>query len=197
MNRIKSTVQSLQEIYAIVIALAIAEAFIQFVPDPKSSCEQAGIQWEQLLPLVSLLILVVPFYHGMTRFLSEMYQKGRVNNFYGVWLFLDCCVFTIEAVLFFILARSLPKVLWFRFYSTVMALLVLDISWGMLTWCCRTSLIRFWVIVNLCTIPFLGVLLLMCRNSTSWWAISLAFLLVLARTIADYWTSWELYFPKL
>lgn len=197
MNTIDSTVGSLQQIYAIVIALAIAEAFMQFVLDPKPSCEQAGIQKERILPLLSLLILVVPFYHGMTRFFCDVYQEDQINDFYGVWLLVDCCVFTVEACLFFILARSLPKDRWLTFYLTVMVLLILDIFWGMLVWCCRTSVIRYWVIVNLCTLPLLGIILFKFRKSTSWWAISLAFLVVLARTVADYCTGWEFYFPKL
>ena len=197
MSTIESTVGSLQQIYAIVIALAIAEAFMQFVLDPKSSCEQVGIQKERFLPLLSLLFLVVPFYHGMTRFFCEVYHEDQINNFYGVWLLVDCGVFTIEAGLFFILARSLSKERWFTFYLTVMVLLILDIFWGMLVLCCRTNIICSWVIVNLCTVPLLGIILLKFRKSTSWWAIFLAFLVVLARSVADYYTGWEFYFPKL
>jgi len=197
MNTIESTVGSLQQIYAIVIALAIAEAFMQCVPESNSSCEHVGMKKERLLPLVSLLILVVPFYHGMSRFFCEVYQEDRINDLYGMWLLVDCGVFTIEAGLFFILARSLPKDRWFTFYSTVRVLLIIDIIWGTLVWCCRTNIIRSWVIVNLCTVPLLSIILFKFRKSTSWCAIFLAFLVILFRTIADYWAGWEFYFPAI
>jgi len=195
-DAIECTVKSLQWIYAIVIALSIGEAFKQFVPDADPGPDKRGIRWDRLPFLCCLLILVVPFYHGMTRFFSDMYSKDKIDGYYGIWLLLDCSVFTVEAGLFFILARSLSKDLWLRFAWTVMVLLVLDIEWGALVWKFRSSSISWWVIVNLCSVPCLAPVLLTFRKSSSWWAISLASFVILARTAADYWTGWQFYFSR-
>lgn len=190
------TVKSLQWIYTIVIALSIGEAFKQIVPDAGLGEDKRGIHWERLPLLLSFLLLVVPFYHGMTRFLSDMYSEDKIDRYYGIWLLLDCSVFTIEAGLFFILARSLSKDLWLRFSWGVMVLLLLDIEWGALVWKFRPSSISWWVMVNLWSVPCLAGASLASRKRNPWWGISLTSLVILARTVADYWTSWEFYFPK-
>lgn len=194
-NAIESTIKSLQWIYAIVIALSIGEAFKQIMSDSAHDHKMYKIQWDRLPLLFSMLVLVVPFYHGMTRYFCEMYQSQCINESYGIWLLIDCSVFTIEASLFFILARSLSRQYWLRFISVVMVLLFLDIEWGVLIWKCRTASISDWVMVNLWTLPCLGTVLLIFRKSNSWWPILLTSLVILARTSADYLTGWELYFP--
>jgi hypothetical protein len=154
---IQSTVKSLQCIYAIVVALSISEAFKQLVPYPVSPSKKCGIQWNYLPSLISLLILIVPFYQGMTLWFSNMYCTDQTNQTYSLWLLVDCVAFTVEAGLFFILSRYLPKDLLRRFHCIVIAHLFLDIVWGVFAWKYRTSLISSWVIVNICTIAFLAV----------------------------------------
>lgn len=192
---IQSTVKSLQCIYAVVIALSIGEALKQLVPDPLNSSESPRIHWDRLPSLLSLLILIVPFYQGMTRWFSDMYCTDRIQQTYGLGLLVDCAAFTVEAGLFFVLARSLGKNLWWQFNCTVVVLLGLDIVWGVFAWRYRTITISSWVIVNVCTVPFLTGVLYAWYKTTSWLAISLASLVILARTVADYWTGWQFYFP--
>ncbi len=195
-DAIECTVKSLQGIYAIVIALSIGEAFKQFVPDADLGSDRRAVRWDRLPLLCSLLVLVVPFFHGMTRFLSDMYAQDKIDGYYGIWLLIDCSVFTVEAGLFFILARSLSKDLWLRFGWTVMVLLLLDVAWGVLVWTCRTSSISSWVIINVLSAPCLAGVLLAFRKNCSSWAISLASFVILARTVADYSTGWRFYFPR-
>lgn len=192
---VESTVESLKWIYGVVIALSISAAFMQFGFDADSGVP--GVHWDRFLSLCSLLLLVVPFYHGMCRYFCEMYDTKRIGPHYGLWLLADCLAFTVEAGLFFILARSLPRSLWLQFNLAVIVLLFWDVLWGALVWKCRTNVISSWVIVNLCTIPLLTAVVLCLRRTASWWGVSLAFLVVLVRAVADYWTSWEFYFPKV
>ncbi|MBN2316576.1 MAG: hypothetical protein JXM79_21795 [Sedimentisphaerales bacterium] len=189
---VQSTVKSLEWIYGVVLALSISEAFIQFASNPNS--EVLGIQWNRLLSLCSFLLLVVPFYHGMSRYFCEMYNSDQINSRYAVWLLFDCIAFTVEAGLFFILTRSLSKNLWLQFVLVIIVLLLWDIIWGAFVWKYRTNIIRFWVIVNLCTIPLLLTVLFFCK-SASWWGISLTFIVILVRTIVDYRKGWNFYFP--
>ncbi len=191
---VQSSVKSLEWIYGVVLALSISEAFLQFASAPGSKVP--GIQWNCLLSLCSFLLLVIPFCHGMSRYFCEIYDREQVDPHYGNWLLVDCTAFTVEAGLFFILAGSLAKDLWLQFAIVVVVLLFWDVLWGALVWKWRTSIISSWVIVNLCTIPLLVAVLLGFHESTSWWGISLTFLVILARTVADYKTGWEFYFPK-
>jgi hypothetical protein len=195
---IECTVKSLQSIYGIVIALAIAEAFKQFVPSPDSDPAKCGIKWSHLPSLLSLLALVVPFYHGMTRWFSVAYYADEILQPYGFWLLVDCVAFTAEAGLFFILARSLPTSLWWRFTLTTVALLGLDILWGVFAWKYRTNLIISWVIVNICTVPVLvGVSVILRKYAAQLPLLASHSVLVvlLVRTTVDYWTGWPFYFP--
>jgi len=193
---IQSTIKPLQWIYAIIIALSIGEAFKEFVSSSDAAPSMRGIHWERLPSLVSMMILVIPFYHGMARYFCGMYCAYGIDTSYGKWLLFDCIVFTTEAGLFFVLARSLPRQLWWRFSLVVMILLCLDIEWGGLIWKYRTASISNWVLVNLWTVPCLGAVLLGFRKSTSWWPILLTSLIIFARTSVDYLTGWEFYFPK-
>jgi fumarate reductase subunit D len=198
---IECTVRNFQWIYTVVIALSVGEAFKQFVPDRRLRQQKSGVHWDQLPSLLSLLFLVVPFFHGMTRFFHIMYSKEKINELYGAWLLVDCATFTVEAALFFVLARSLPTSLWSQFSVTVMVLLWLDIVWGVFTWKYRTSLISPWVIVNVCTMPALmGVFLfLRSRKRTPRLAVTASILVLgglVIRTVVDYSTGWAFYFPK-
>lgn len=191
---VPSTVESLKWIYGVVIALSITEAFRQFALDGNSTV--AGIQWDRFLPLFSLLLLVVPFYHGMSRYFCEMYDPSKIDRHYGLWLLVDSFAFVVEAGLFFVLARSLSRPLWLQFNVAVITLLFGDVLWGVFAWRYRTCSISFWVIVNLCTVPFLVAILLVSRNGASWWGMSLASFVILVRAMADYWAGWRFYFPE-
>jgi len=195
------TVKSLQWIYTIVIALSIGEAFKQFMPNgaPGNGEAKYVIQWDRVAPLLSVLLLVIPFYHGMARWFSTIYCTDEAHQPYGGWLLLDCAAFTVEAGLFFVLARSLDRSLWRRFNWTVAVLLAFDIVWGVLAWGCRSSSIASWVIVNACMVLILTAALFILRKHKGHPSLSmlLFFLLViLVRTILDYWTGWDYYFPK-
>jgi hypothetical protein len=194
-KKIQSTVKSLEWIYGVVIALAISEAFIGFASSVDSKVP--GLQWDRIFSLCSFLLLVVPFYHGMCRYLCEMYETTPVKPDYGRWLLIDCLAFTVEAGLFFVLAHSLPKHLWVQFSLGLIVLLFWDVLWGAFVWKCRTNIISSWVIVNLCTMPALAVVILCLRTNTSWWGVSLVFFAVLIRAVADYGTMWSFYFPRI
>jgi hypothetical protein len=196
---IPSTLESLKWIYGVVIALSIGEAFTQVVLPAESKVP--GIQWDRLPSLCSLLLLVVPFYHGMSRFFCETYDIQKVRPCYGLWLLFDCVVFTIEAALFFVLARSLSKDLWWQFGWTTLILLLLDITWGILTWKFRPSSasdsISWWVRVNLGSMSCLAIVLLVLHECSQWLVVSMIASVLLARTAADYATAWDFYFPTV
>jgi len=78
-ERIKErSVDSLQQIYAVVIALAIAQAIQSLLKDPVSGAVLARIQILVGLPaFVAFLVTLVPFWHGMNRHLDRCYLEKK------------------------------------------------------------------------------------------------------------------------
>ncbi len=195
-DAIKSTTDSLAWIYGVVIALSIGQAFVQFAS--ATDAAEPQIRWDRLPSLLSFLLLVIPFYHGMARHFHESHNGKKDLSRHGIWLLTDCLVFTIEAGLFFVMGCCLSIDHWLCFNLVALILLFLDALWGtFVSRFCKNDSIRSWVLVNLCAIPLLIVIMLCVKKEARWYGASLAFLIILGRTIADYWTGWDFYFPKI
>jgi len=54
--------------FAIVLALALAEAFKQSVSDKVEEADHEVIFWRKVPALCSFLLLIIPFYQGMSRY---------------------------------------------------------------------------------------------------------------------------------
>ena len=174
--------------WAIVLALALVEAFKTVVEEGKF------IHWNGLYSLCSFLLLILPFYQGMNRYLLVTY--GDVAALPTSGPFLVSAEFMVESALFFVLSRTLRPEEWQHFYWVVVVLLVFDSIW----WILRApphATIQGWTILNLVTSIFILALLLLGRRLPYQphlpAAIGTAAMLV--RTIIDYWVSWSLFFP--
>jgi hypothetical protein len=195
-SSLQSSVESFGRLFAIILALAIGEAFKQFVAD-KAEAGQRKIHWDRAWSLVAFIFLVVPFFHGMARYFFDTYHAPPRPNPYWFYLIIDTMGFTFEAVLFFILSRSLDPKEWVKFYLTVIVLLAFDIVWGSwVAWRVNPA-IRFWVYVNLLAVPALGILLWV-GKARDWSGNKIAaasMLLLILRTVVDYYLSHDFYFP--
>ena len=194
---IESTVQSLQWIYTVVIALAIGEAIGKVVGKDNTNSDRR-IQWNRLAALITFVFIVVPFYHGMARYLQTVYDPSSPPSTfgwsYGIFLLFDVAVFAIEAFLFFVLARSLQPKNWTQFHGAVLILLLVDIGWGVAVLCLHgITQILPWVIIN-CVAFFLllGVWRFLAQRSAGLW---IATAVVILRTMFDYIFTWSFYFP--
>ncbi|HWZ46263.1 MAG TPA: hypothetical protein VNW97_22515 [Candidatus Saccharimonadales bacterium] len=193
-DAIKSTIQSLQYVYTVVLALSLGEAIRQVVADNVN--DVGKIHWDRTLNLASFLLLIVPFLQGMNRYFFDIYLNPGPPNPYAGRLLVDGFVFTVESSLFFVLARSLPKVQWPRFNLTVVVLLALDAAWGFVTWRLHGGTVGKWVIYDILTLPLLLPILIFFKSKRdSWIGPILCVLTMLGRTILDYFCSWDFYFP--
>lgn len=221
---VKSSVESLGRLFTIVMALAIGEAFKQFVSDKAEKPEDRHIHWGRIWALIAFMLLVVPFSHGMARYVYETYQHQKLPEPYWIFLSIDSLVFMTESVLFFILSRSLPIVQWRRFYIAVFCLLALDAVWGLFTFYLHKPEMGSWAYVNLVTCLLLAIILLYKTkggkpvepapspspapevkpgekpksDAEKVWptlGAGIALVVVLARTIADYYVCFDFYFP--
>jgi hypothetical protein len=175
--------------WSIVLALALVEAFKTVVEEGKF------IHWDRLYSLGSFLLLILPFYQGMNRYLLVTYgDAASLPTPYAP--FLVSAEFMVESALFFVLSRTLRSEEWQHFYWVVFVLLAIDSIW----WILRApphETIQGWTILNLVTSIFILGLLLLGRRLPYQphlpAAIGTAAMLV--RTIIDYVISWSFYFP--
>src|SRR5262249_9401946 len=157
--------------------------------------KERHIHWDRLWALVAFLALVLPFFHGMSRYFFDSYHEASRPRPYYVFLILDSFAFTFESVLFFVLSRSLPKVQWRRFYFPVTLLLLVDIFWATISAFCHAPEMWKWVEVNAVFTPLLLEVLAGFRAPDSWWGMRLATVLIVLRMFADFAVSFPFYFP--
>jgi hypothetical protein len=139
-------VENIQSIYSIVLALAIAEAFVQTVRETKPAEEKHATtiaSWfecvhpSRLISLIVFLLLAAPFFQGNQKYLYLQYIEplhlpNPPKSISAHWLNFDCLIFSMEAGLFFVMSRSLSARRWQQFYGTIIVLLLLDLVWASL-----------------------------------------------------------------
>lgn len=137
-------VENVQSIYTIILALAVAEAFNQAIKESKPVEERPATtlaRWfdcfhhSRVVSLLVFLLMIVPFFQGNQKYLYLQYiEPLRGSNppksISALWLNFDCVVFSIEAGLFFVMARSLSAHRWQQFYAAIIVLLSLDLVWA-------------------------------------------------------------------
>lgn len=206
---INSTTDSLKAIYTVLLALSLGEAFSQLVEKNPNAPDNSPreIRLDRIANLVPFVLLIIPFIQGMDRYFFDRYHGDTRPTPYAGHLLWDCVVFTLEGSLFFILARSLTWDRWKRFYGTVMTLLALDALWGL------TVFFRFhppavlsWIILDfatllvvvvVCFIPKGWVPYFRQQQWAHWWFRPVVALVIMViRTVADYYLAWGFYFPS-
>jgi nucleoside 2-deoxyribosyltransferase len=194
---ILSSVNNLHTIFSIVLALALAEAFKQFVSDsPTEPQGQTPIHWDRLMALVAFLLLLIPFYHGMGRYFYDVYHSKSIPHPYPLHLIVDSLAFLIEGSLFFVMSRALARTMWRRFYWAVVMILAVDTVWAFFVWWTHRPEIVEWLIMNCIFLPVFAAILGWCRGRIAKWGPVVALVAMLIRTVGDYATSWDFYFPE-
>ena len=183
--------------FSIVLALALGEAFKQYV----SEKDNGSIQWDRSLALVTFLLLILPFYQGMNRYLLQTYGgPAAAGNQAAVFLIIDGVAFLVESALFFAMSRNLPNSRWVYFYSIVLALLAVDTIWGISALQHASSgasvAIWSWIKLNACSCMLLLGLIGWGRKFSALAVASVGAAAMLARTILDYIISWDFYFSN-
>lgn len=201
-DAVVSAVKALQLVYTFVLAIAIGSAFSEFVEYREGDENEQvprTLRWRRLFSLTALLLLAVPFIHGMHRYFFDVYLTSNEHpDPYSVYLLIDTIVFTIEAGLIVILSRLLRIIDCRDFVRTIIILLFLNIMWGsFVAWAHTPDVVR-WVFLNACTVPLLVAIWwwLGRPKLKKWWLVPSVTLAILAlRTFCDYLIRWDFYFP--
>ncbi|SRR6266542_1351822 len=188
-NRQERSVNHLQELYGVVVAIALGLAVDRLIPPAGHA-----IEYRHWLLALALLVTLVPFYHGALRHLDEQYAQGGTPGRAGSVL-VDFFVLFLEGCAFLALAVSVgrPHV----FARAFLLLLALDIVWALLTnfiLAKETPLPAqmSWLLINIVTSGALLIFLATDYDTTRvlWYAIPA---MGLARTVIDLKFTWRFY----
>lgn len=191
---ISRAVESLANIYAVVIGLALAQAIETLVVKSPSSGigVDIGKTCEGLPPFVALVATLVPFWHGMNRHLDRCYVTKTGSPIQKAIL-LDVFAFFFEAILLFAAAWCLRDSLG-TFYCLGL-LLVVDMMWGLgshfIHFRGEASHVIKWAGINIGAGFFASFAFALPFQGKVW----LLMLIAIVRTIADYWLCTDFYFP--
>jgi hypothetical protein len=195
----ENSVTQLAELYNVVIGVALSLGIYDSVDKNGPIFPVKG---GQIINLATLLIILVPFYHGAVRHLFATYVEGggstRIKN--GA-LIADFFLLFLEGCLFVLLASVLGSTE--KFAIVLISLLFLDSVWGFLAWLAFTGANaqhaeRIWALTNIVTAVIIVVILSF--DESAFVAKPLLaqvglLAIISARTIVDYCTSWTFYFP--
>lgn len=136
-------------VFSVVLALALTESFKQFIADRAAERGDRVVHWDRLPALIAFLVLVFPFYQGMSRYFFTTYGNLDVlPKPYSASLMFDGIAFTCESALFFVMSRALSPSQWWRYNITVLVLLLIDSIWGVLANLIHGTPIESWIILN-------------------------------------------------
>jgi len=197
----KRSVNNLQRVYTVVVSLAIAESLRRLLSPMANSGQLPDLA--ATVAVISMLVTVVPFYHGANRYLDSTYVTGERSAKSGA-LMLDFVVIFVEGLAFFVLSMLISEPQ--AFYTLLAGLFLLDAAWVWLTRLTSQSPpeegsgYRVWALVNILA----AILLLLSKWSNllnwSFWKTETAEvvavgLIVVFRTLIDYITVWSFYYP--
>jgi hypothetical protein len=191
-ERRTSSVRHLQNLYSIGVTVALGFAFERTI---------ASESKERAIPLlIAFILTLLPFYHGTVRHLDDAYIFRRVNR--NEAILAESLARFLEACLFFGLAASVDKPIFFAWMYVT--LLIVNIGWSWLTEVAcvkperRLSAPHDWRDVNLVTVAIAISCLTalhtfrLASNESVLLEVGLV-VVTFARTTADYRKSWGFY----
>ena len=190
-----------QRVFTVVLTLALGESFKQFIYDKQEKSADTTIHWHRLPSLVTFVLLIVPFFQGMSLYLSAVYGS-KTHAADGRELLTDAFVFTLDSAIFFAMSRMLSSAIWSRLFYFIIALLVVDASWIRIQ-AHNLPVIRIWFWQDLGMIGALLLALILLRKAPQRTKSDrpniipalIGTAITIAKTLTDYWTGWAIYFP--
>jgi hypothetical protein len=189
---LKHAASFLQGAYTIVLALALSEAFKQFVADSG----ERNIFWDRTSSLVGFLVQIFPFFHGMSRYLFKTYlSPTSTPGNWPAYLMFDGILFMMMSGCFFVMSRSLSTDRWKRFYGSAGLLLTFDSIWIGVGISRGVKQIETWLYLNGVLVLGMSIAFLIWRKTERTLGPPVVYAVVNgATTVASYYLMREFYF---
>lgn len=198
--------------FTIILALALGEAFKQFVSDKAEKLQDRTMHWNRLPTLIIFLVTIIPFFEGMNRLFEVKYiHAASLRAVYPASLIVDSAAFMIESILFFVMSRALSPTQIGRVIVTLFFLFATDWARDLAEVLHTPYTHGPWFWQNLAALAVLGVALLWYQmsktrfyrsdendgfnNSLATVCLCVLATLAITRTLVDYYTTWNFYFP--
>jgi len=195
-----NSVKQLAELYNVVVGVALSLAMYNAVD------RNAGLiplNLSMLLNLITLIAIMIPFYHGAVRHLFCTYvEGGGSSHIKSGALLADFILLFIEGCIFVMLASQLDNTA--SFAALIAALLVLDCVWGFLAGLAFTGAQsqhaeKTWAIINFVAAALIIIALMVGGDFIAKSDIPaqvILLVIVMMRTVFDYYYTWDFYFPN-
>lgn len=195
----KRSVDNLQRLYTVVISLAVTESLRHLL----SPLNGGSANWKDWLMFISLIVTLIPFYHGANRYLDATYvTQERSAKHFG--LMIDFFMLFIEGLMFFVLAVFINNET--VFYTVLSALFLFDIIWVGITNITATGNedrmrgYKRWASLNF--LALVCILISVWSNILNWnfWKTDtvtsiILVLISIGRSTFDYMRVWKFYYP--
>lgn len=196
----KSAIDALQKFYSIIVAAAFTGSLLKFL-DTISYADSVTKIFETSVLFAAFVATIVPFYHGMERYLFEthiarrdiQYERGGKPS----PLLFDVFAFIVLGGILFAMGRNISNP--FSFLALWVSLLAVDIIWVFIVHLRHKTKRPLWLLNNL----LWGL-----AAVAIWYAIDfyhepesqvLKVLFIglceFGRSFVDYKTHWKFYFP--
>jgi hypothetical protein len=195
----KNSVSQLAELYNVVVGVALSISIYNVIDQ---NAKAIPLHLDYVTNLASILVLMIPFYHGAMRHLFATYvEDGGSTRIKDGALLADFVLLFLEGCLFVMigsLISSTTKMMW-----VIVTLLLLDSVWGFLAWLAFTGAQaqqaeRKWAYINVGAAAVVIVIMIFAgdviRNNPLGAQLGLLTVLTV-RSIIDYASSWNFYFP--
>jgi hypothetical protein len=191
---IAKSVRNLENLYAVVVAVALTLAVQQLVIEGGRS---PAFRWSVLWALVGFVVTLVPFYHGSERHLEATFVEAETTELRPLRLLWDFVVLFVEACVLLAIGALVAHP-----SSMLVALIVLfliDIVWGLVAKFFLRSgeNVWTWAMIN-SVAAFVFGLLYVLDHTVGISDLLLSVLIMVtsvARSTADYAFGWTFYFP--
>lgn len=189
---IERSIDSLQRIYAVIVALAINESMKRFFLKGGQDFVLPSTHWPEF---IAFMFTSVPFLHGMNRHLDRTLSEVQITGrrWLLVYLLIDFGFFLAEGCLFFSLASTVNTGL--PFFENLLYLLLIDVIWAIVTLPVSRTISRKWIAINLAVSAFIITVVFDLTPFALTNKTQLLAAVAILRTIMDYWFGWNFYFP--
>jgi hypothetical protein len=196
----KSAIDALQKFYSIIVAAAFTGSLLKFL-DTTSNADSVTKIFETSVLFAAFVATIVPFYHGMERYLFEThiarrdiyYERGGKPS----PLLFDVFAFIVLGGILFAMGRNISDP--FSFLVLWVSLLAVDIVWVFIVHLRHKTNRPLWLFNNLiwglAAVAIWYVIDCYYEQQTQILKVLFIGFCEFGRSYVDYRTHWKFYFP--